>query len=371
MTKKVRFRIVLMVGISALWITQNSFARQSSSKPLISPELLKYAKLKMLWENELPIKKNESLDRLLLFGNRLYAVSDRNFVLSLNQKNGNIIFGKAIEAAGLPITGVKLYDNEFMYVSSNSKLVQINAQSGIVLNTTNIGFSISCPVARNSSYFYLAGTDNRLHAIHAGNKVQAFEVAAENDSMITSVAADENFVLFATAAGNIISIAPNLPQRRWQFDASQAIAGPVIKDGMALFFASRDTNVYRVDMVGLPEKTRLIWKHQTAAVLEDAPIVTQWIVYQHVKGKGLTAINKDTGSALWQVPGGIDLLTEAGNRAYVITSTRTLVVMDNVTAKKLYTVNLTEVTKHASNITDDKIYIADNLGRIACLQPVE
>jgi outer membrane protein assembly factor BamB len=124
-------------------------------------------------------------------------------------------------------------------------------------------------------------------------------------------------------------------------------------------------------MVGLPEKTRLIWKHQTAAVLEDAPIVTQWIVYQHVKGKGLTAINKDTGSALWQVPGGIDLLTEAGNRAYVITSTRTLVVMDNVTAKKLYTVNLTEVTKHASNITDDKIYIADNLGRIACLQPVE
>ena len=35
------------------------------------------------------------------------------------------------------------------------------------------------------------------------------------------------------------------------------------------------------------------------------------------------------------------------------------------------TVNLTEVTKHTSNITDDKIYIADNFGRIACLQPVE
>lgn len=371
MLKMIRFSIVLLVGVSALWITQNSFAGQSSSKPLISPELLKHARLKLLWDNELPIKKNESLDRLLIFGNRIYAVSDRNFMLSLNQKNGKIIFGKNIEPAGLPITGVKLYDDELLYVSSNSKLVQLNAQSGIVLKTTDIGFSVSCPVARNSSYFYLAGTDKRLHAINAENKVQAFEVAAENESMITSVTADEYFVLFATAAGNIISIAPDLPRRLWQFDASKAIAGPVIREGMSLYFASKDTNVYRVDMVGLPERKRLAWKYQTAAVLEDAPVVTREIVYQHVKGKGLTAINKNTGSPLWQVSGGVDLLTEAGNKAYVITGTRTLVVMDNVKAKELYTVNFAGVSKHVSNITDDKIYIADNLGRIACLQPVE
>jgi len=371
MTKMVRFRIVLLVSVSAFWITQSSYAGQRSSKPLISPELLKHAKLKMLWDNELPIKENESLDRLLLLGNRIYAVSDRNFMVLLNQKNGKIIFGKNIEPAGVPITGLKLYDNELIYVSSNSKLVQVNAQSGIVLRTIDIGFSVTCPVARNSSYFYLAGTDNRLHAIQAANKVQAFEVAAENESVITSVIADESAALFATAAGNIICIAPNIPVRFWQFDASKAVVGEVIRDGMSLFFACKDTNVYRVDMVGLPEKKRLIWKHQTAAVLEDAPIVTQGIVYQHVKGKGLSAINKDTGSALWQVPGGVDLLTEVRNKAYVITNTRTLVVMDNITAKKLYTVNLTGVTKHTSNITDDKIYIADNLGRIACLQPVE
>jgi len=371
MLKMVRFRIVLLFSISALWFTQNSLAAQSSSKPLISQELLKHAKLKMLWDNELPIKKNENLDRLLLLNNWFYAVTDRNFVLSLNQKDGNIIFGKNIEPAGVPMTGVKLYNNELIYVSSNSKLVQVNAQSGIVLDTTDIGFSLTCPVARNSSYFYLAGTDNRLHVIHAENKVQAFEVAAENESMITSVNANEGSVIFATAAGNIICIAPDKPLRLWQFDASKAIAGEIVVDGMSLYFASRDTNVYRVDMVGMPEKKQLVWKHQTAAVLEDTPIVTQGIVYQHVEGKGLTAIDKNTGSALWQVPGGVDLLTEAGKKAYVITETRTLVVMDNIKTKKLYSVNLTGVTKHVSNITDDKIYIADNLGRIACLQPVE
>lgn len=371
MLKTVRFVIALLVSLSASCAVQNGFAGRSSLKPLVSPELLKHAKLKMLWDNELPINKNENLDRLLLFDKYLYAITNRNFILSLNQKNGSIIFGKTIEAAGLPITGMKLFDDEIMYINSDNQLVQFNAQSGIVEKTTDIGFSVACPVARNSNYFYIAGTDKRLHVIHAGNRVQAFEVAAENDSAITSVIAGEDFVIFATAAGNIISIAPDEPRRLWQFNAAGAIAGQIIKDGMSLFFACKDTNVYRVDMVGPPENKRLVWMHQTEAVLEDSPIVTQDIVYQRVRGKGLTAINKQIGTALWKVPKGVDLLTEARNKAYVITSIRTLVVMDNIKAKELYTVNFAGVTKHVSNITDDKIYIADDRGRIACLQPVE
>jgi outer membrane protein assembly factor BamB len=371
MLKTVRLTIALLVTVSALFVAQSGFAESSNLKPLVSPELLKFAKLKMLWDNVFPIKKNENLDRLLLFGDYFYVLTDHNFILSMNQKNGNIIFEKTIEATGLPITGLRLYNNELMYVNSDSKLVQINAQTGTVITSTNVGFSVACPVARNSKYFYIAGTDKRLYAIHADNKVQAFEVAAENDSMITSVIADENFVIFATEAGNIICIAPDKPQLLWQFNAAGAIVGSLVRDGMSLFFACKDTNVYRVDMVGPPENKRLVWMHQTAAILEDAPVVTQDIVYQHVKGKGLTAINKQTGTALWQVPGGVDLLTEAANKAYVITNIRTLVVMDNVKAKKLYTVNFAEISKYVSNTTDDKIYIADNLGRIACLQPVK
>jgi len=371
MLKTVRLAIALLVSVSALSVAQSGFVESSNLKPLVSPELLKYAKLKMLWDNVFPIQKNEKLDRLLLFDNYFYALTNRNFMLSMNQKNGNIRFEKTIEATGLPITGLRLYDNELMYVNSDSKLVQINAQTGNVITTTNVGFSVACPVARNSKYFYIAGTDKRLHALHADNKVQAFEVAAENDSAITSVIADENFVIFATEAGNIICIAPDKPLRLWQFNAAGAIVGSPVRDGMSLFFACKDTNVYRVDMVGPPENDRLIWMYQTAAILEDAPVVTQDIVYQHVKGKGLSAINKQTGTALWQVPGGVDLLTETAKKAYVITNIRTLVVMDNVKAKKLYSVNFAEVSKYVSNTMDDKIYIADNLGRIACLQPVK
>ncbi|HCO95801.1 MAG TPA: hypothetical protein DIU00_17960 [Phycisphaerales bacterium] len=370
MLKIVRSRIVLLVGVLALSVGQNGFAAASNPRPLVSPELLKHARLKILWENELPIKKNESLGQLLMLDNRIYAISSQNYMVSLNKKNGNIIFGRTIAPADLPIAEFKIYGNELLSVDG-SKLIQFDANTGMELKTMDAGFSIVCPAACNSSYIYLGGVDKRLHVLRADDRVQMFEVAAENESLITSIAAEDNYVVFATAAGNIISIAPDKPIRLWQFDASKAIAGPIVREGFSLFFASKDTNVYRVDVVGLPERRRLIWKHQTAAVLEEAPRVTQGIIYQHVPRKGLTAIDKGTGALLWLVPGGVDLLTEAGSKAYVITKMRTLVVMDNVKAKKLYTVNFAGVSKHISNITDENIYIADDRGRTACLQPIE
>jgi hypothetical protein len=54
-----------------------------------------------------------------------------------------------------------------------------------------------------------------------------------------------------------------------------------------------------------------------------------------------------------------------------VTNVRTLVVMDNNRAKKLYWVNFAGVSIHAANAPDSKLYIADKRGRVACLEPVE
>jgi outer membrane protein assembly factor BamB len=361
-----------------LCVVQNSFAgfpqggvpAQGGSKWLVSPKLLEHANLKILWENKLPIKKDESLEQLLIYGNRIFAISDRNYTVCLNRENGNMIFGKVVAPEGLPVVGLNLYGDELLSIVG-TKVIEIDPDSGAHRRAVDVGFGIACPAARNSSYFYLSGVDKRLHVLRAEDKVQTFEVSADNESMITSIIADETSVIFATAAGNVISIMPNMPRRLWQFDAAGGIAGPIIKDGISLFFASKDTNVYRVDIVGLPLRKQLAWKYQTAGVLENAPRVTRGIVYQHVPGKGVTAIDKGGGTPLWSVPGGADLLAEAMDKAYVITKNRTLVVMDNLSAKKLYSVNFAQVSRYAANIADSKIYIADERGRLACLQPVE
>ena len=365
-----RYKIALPMGLLVLCVIQNSFAAESSSQRLVSSELLKHANLKILWVNKLPIIKDESLERLHILGNRVYAISNQNYMVSLNRANGNMIFGRTVAPAGLPIAGLKLYGDKLISITG-SKIFEIDPESGLEQRAMDVGFSIACPADRNSTFFYVSGIDRRLHIFRAKDKVQIFEVSADNGSMITSVIADETFVVFATEAGNVISIAPNRPTRLWQFDAADAIAGTIIRDGMSLYFASKNTNVYRIDIVGLPERRRLVWKYQTDGILEQTPRVTQGIVYQYVRRKGLTAIDKENGSFLWSVPGGAELLAEYKGKAYVITENNKLVVMDNVKAKRLYSVNFSGVTKHAANIIDGKIYIADKYGQIACLQPVE
>ena len=370
MARMLKSKFVLLAGLLVLCVVQKSFAAKGGSQWLVSPKLLEHANLKILWDNELPIKKAESLEQLFILGNRVYAISNQNYMVSMNRENGNVIFGKVVAPEGLPVVGLKLYGDELLSIVG-TKVIEIDPNSGAQQKAVDVDFSIVCPAARNSSYFYLSGADRRLHTLRAEDKVQIFEVAAENESMITSIVAHDISVIFATAAGNVISMMPDRPTRLWQFDAAGGIAGPIVRDGMSLFFASKDTNVYRVDMVGLPEKKQLVWKYQTAGVLEKAPRVTQEVVYQHVPRKGVTAIDKENGTLLWSVPGGVDLLAEAKGRAYVITKNSTLVVMDNLSAKRLYSVNFAEVSRYTANITDSKIYIADERGRIACLQPVE
>jgi hypothetical protein len=370
MARMLKNRFVLLASLIVLSVVQYSLAAEGSSQWLVSPKLLEHANLKILWENTLSIKNAERLEQLIILGDSIYAISNQNYMVSLNKENGDIIFRGIVAPEGLPVAGLKLYGDELISIVG-TKLIEIDPQSGHQLKTVDVGFGIACPAARNSSFFYLSGTDKRLHTLRAEDKVQIFEVAAENDSMITSIIAHDISVIFGTDAGNVISITPDRPWKLWQFDAAGSIAGPIIRDGMSLFFASKDTNVYRVDMVGLPLRRQLIWKYQTAGVLVREPRVTQQVVYQHVPGKGLTAVDKQSGQFMWSVPGGVDLLAEVNDRAYVITKNRKLVMMDNLSAKKIYSVNFAEVTRHTANITDSKIYIADERGRIACLQPTQ
>lgn len=365
MLKMLRCKLILPVSLLVLCGVMSSPA-QGGSPWLVLPELLKEAKLEIVWQNELPLKKGENLADLHILGDRLYVLTDRNYMVSINRDKGSFVFSNSVAPVGFPVMGLELYKNEIMSIIAD-ELVEINPEVGTKYGAKRMTFGVVCPAARNSSYYYLVGADRRVHALRAEDKIQVFEVAADNDSAITSIIADEGFVVFATDAGNVISIAPNGPKRQWQFDAGGGIAGPIVRDANSLFFASKDTNVYRINVL----TGKLAWKYQTAAMLDKEPRVTRDVVYQYVRGKGVTAIDKESGKFMWEAGGGADLLAEFEGKAYVITNAGTVVVMDNKKAKQLYTVNFAQVSKYVTNVADSKIYIAEKAGRIACLKPTE
>ena len=366
MLKFLRCGQVLLAALFVLSVSSGNIAAEGRPQPLVSPQLLEQTNLKILWQSELPMKKSETLERLFILGNRIYGLSDHNYMVSLDRQKGAVVFSRAVAPAGLPVVGLDILHNELFSVIGN-RLVQINPEFGTERSSTALAFVVVCPAARNSLYFYIAGTDRRLHVLRADDKVQIFEAAARNNSMITSIIADENFVVFATDAGNCVGMAPDTPKRLWLFDADGPVAGRIVRDANSLFVSSKDTNVYKLDIL----TGKLLWKYQTAAVLDRGPRVTRNVVYQYVRNKGLSAIDRRTGKFLWQVPQGADLLAEADQKAYVITDSGELVVMDNKKAEKLYSVNLAPVSRYVTNTADSKIYIAAEAGRIACLEPTE
>lgn len=365
MLKMLRRGLVLLISLLVFCSAAKGAAKEGRVR-LVSPELLEASKLKIIWQNKLPIRKTESLERLLIIDNRIYALSDRNYMVSLNRENGNVVFSRSVSKAGFPVVGLELYKGELFSVIGN-KLVEISPESGTERRAKHLEVSVTCPAARNSSYFYVVGADRRMHTLRAEDKIQVFEVAAENDSRITSVVADENLVVFATDGGACVSIRPHAPKRLWQFDAADSIVEPIVRDEDSLFFASKDTNVYRLDIL----TGRFVWKYQAGAVLNKGPRVTREVVYQCVGNKGLAAIDKSSGKALWQLAENADLLARTSGKSYVITKDGKLVVMDDNKAKQLYSVNFAGVSRYATNVEDSKIYIADKSGRIACLEPVE
>jgi outer membrane protein assembly factor BamB len=346
--------------------TQKTYAYRTDSEQLVSTKLLEQAGLEQLWGNKLPIRESENLERLFILGNRLYGLSDRNYFVCLNREKGNVIFSRNIADAGLPVVGLGLYEGKLLSIVGN-RLVEINPESGTETASGLLQFSAVCPAVRNSEYLYLAGTDRRLHALRSTDKVEIFEAAADNDSMITSIIADEQLVVFATTKGNCVCISPDKPEKLWQFDAADGIAGAIVRDQDSLVLASKDTNIYKIEL----STGKLVWKYQTTAVLDKGPRATKDTVYQYVRDRGLAAIDNKSGRALWQLAEGVDLLAEAAGKAYVITSDSKLAVMDNRNAEHLYSVNFAAVSRYVTNTADSKIYIADKAGRIACLRPVE
>ena len=115
----------------------------------------------------------------------------------------------------------------------------------------------------------------------------------------------------------------------------------------------------------------ILWKYQTQGILDVAPQLGGKLVYQCVPDMGLAAIDKTTGKFVWQVKDGVGLLSESGDKTFVITKGGVLVAMDNTEAKQLYTVNIALPIKYATNTADSRIYIADAQGRIACLEPAK
>ncbi len=339
--------------------------RPQPGELLVSAESLRQADLEIAWSHTMPMQPREGLKSLSILDDRIYAVSGRNYLVSLDRRKASPVYSWQLARPEATMCGLKNY-GDHIYSIIGAELVILGEQEGLVQKKEHIGFGPVCPPARNKSFFYIPGTDRRIHVLQAADMVQVFEVSANDDGDIISVMADDSIVVFATNAGTIAGMMPDRPTQKWRFKAGGAINGPVVYSNWQYFFSSRNAYVYSINR----SKGKLVWKYLTPALLTASPKVTRNYVYQHVSGHGLLAIDKRTGKLAWQLAEGIDLLAENGRRVYVMAEKNKIVVMDNKKLKKIHEIEIPGVTRWVTNTVDARIYLADESGRIVCIKPI-
>jgi outer membrane protein assembly factor BamB len=355
---------ISILGLVLVFGGVEGFSQSPEQGFLISPVLLKHSGMEMQWQLNLPIKPSEKVERLFVFDEYLYVLTDHNYLFCLERVKGTLRFEQPLAVAGLPICAPKYYGGKLNFVVGNELLVLDPAAGAMVEKRKLKGFGKGsvCDIARNSAYLYVVGSDRRIHALVAGEYWEKFSVSADNDSLINSLLVDDKLIIFTTGAGNVVRVSSDGPAKKWQFDLPGTIKAPIVRDGDSLFVGSENTKLYKLDI----NTGQKIWPvdFQTGAVLTEPTIIGDKTVYQYGGDKGLYAVDKEGGEKVWQIEDGIGILTEKDGRAYVLAGAGVLIVMDNDSGEQLYSVNVSAVSRHATNMTDSAIYVSDDEGRL-------
>jgi len=365
MALKTVWLFAVAAALSACALPAAPLAQESpASTPLVARDLLEAVGLTAQWQLRLPVKPDEKLDRLFVFDAYLYAITDRNYLFCIDRQEGRVRFGIALAKAGLPVCDPALYDGKLWLLVGNSLLV-LDPLAGRIEQSRRLprlGPSAVCSFARNADSLYVPGSDGRVHVLAADEYYQRFSVTPDDDSLVTSVLVDEALLWFTTEAGSVVCVDASGPQKKWQYDMLGGISAPLVRDGAWVYASCEDTKLYKLDA----ETGQNGWKadFQAGAPLKTSAVAGKRLVYQYAGAKGLYAVDKESGRAVWNLPRGVGVLTEAGSRAFVYELPGMLNVMDNSTGKSACTVNLAAVTRYASFLGEPTMYVADETGRV-------
>ena len=336
---------------------------QEPADQLVSPLLLRHAGLDIGWTKDLFVKKDETLERIEIYKNYLIVITSQNFLYCLNRNSGDLVFSLSVAEEGLPIHGPSFYENTMLFMVGN-QLEVIDMEIGRISHSRNfhlIGNSSVYKPVRNDKLFYILGSNKRLHALDAEQTALMFQATSDDDVMINSVYADNEYLVFATITGHIIRIKIDKPEKIWEYEVG-GIDTPMVRDANSIYISSLDRKLYKLDIE--TGENRWLTSALIGEALRTPPRIGENVVYQYAGVKGFFAVDKATGRKKWQLKNGFDLLAEKGGKAYCLTKKSRLVVMDNAAESKIFSLNMADVDIGVANTVDSKIYVADEKGTI-------
>lgn len=366
-----KFWLLILALAVTLLPAADAFAQATAAEsarlnPQIRPivrEQLNRSGLSVQWFANLPISATQSVDRIFVRDNNLFALTNDNYLYCLDVQQGVIKWAVSL-ASALPTCSTPFFYQDRVLFALGKEVVQVRLTDGQILQRLRLPFNISTAPARTTDRLFVGSDQNAFYCLRLSDGVPLWRSSCPAEPTANVAIVGDN--VYFTCKDGVLYV--SLIERRelvYSFQTYGRIPGFAIEDN-SCYIASTDTTLYAINA----QTGRAIWDGYLAGgVLSQPPVITSSSIYQPVEQMGLLCVNRANGSLRFQLNNGRCLLAEADSVIYTLTADNELTAMDARSGGKIISFYLQDFTIPAQNTQNSRIFLATENGAVIALQP--
>ncbi|HEV3204287.1 MAG TPA: PQQ-binding-like beta-propeller repeat protein [Gemmataceae bacterium] len=406
--------------VAGVTVEAQSRDRVYSRPQLPSQAVLNRLNLKMAWRAYVPTGgQRDRIFSVQFLENQMLVLMRSGQLTALDPETGTLQWNLQV---GLPywISQAPGYNNQSIFVYSGARLYSLNRKTGGVEWDLEPKYFPSAPPAADDRNIYLAGGTGQLsiyeipkppqkgldvrastrqdpesspvYGPNAGGGRAGGEDAATVGGVLSSVGKKrlvqeaaiqpthlwdyemqgrleqtpllaENFLVLGDTRGTFISLTKTFHEIQYSFRTEAGISAPLNQHGTTAYIASREYNVFALDVVG----GQILWRFTADRPILRRPAVTDEDVFVAPERGGLYRINRMTGAEIWRNQEAERYVASNKAFVYALDPSGRVLVLDRGRGTLLSALDARDFVVPVANEFTDRVYLASNDGLVICL----
>lgn len=341
--------------------------------PLVEEAALQQLGMKRFWEATLPLSGDDRIVDAQLEDEALYVISRDGRVFSLKADVGLIRWGESLTGPNH-----RIYPPRHLRQDGSSGPVVIPTSIGMFIIDRYTGqtikrftppFVVGGAAVGFDHMLFAGGADGRFYSLQLNHPTavdppKRWEVLAGAPVTAAPLIYDGDTLVFASQTGSVFACSAPDKTYSWSFKADGAIEGDLGLDDSAVYVASADRSLYKLDR----RSGERAWRARFPAPLTKGPVVAGGLVYQYCRNNGLTALDARNGQEKWRISEGRSLASHSAAGDVIFTTDERLLAVEHETGKSMGAIPVPDVTLVISNTRDDAVYLLGTGGRVTCVR---
>lgn len=323
--------------------------------------------LEPYWSYDLQMGPTETIKKVWLEPQSIYCLTSKNWLHCLDRSTGATRWirqpAKPPRVVHRPVEA----DGKTLVVAHNIAKVY-ETQTARPIGQVQLAFAPNSDPAFDGEVLYIANSLDRLVAIELQRGREIWNFRAEKSISARPVRQGVTLIA-ASESGEVMAYVTRFRDPLWTdyFRTRGAILSPVVLTAQGrCYVLGGDSMLYCLNSGSGDE----IWRYFAQVPLPKEPTVVDGRVFLNVPGRGLVVLDAGSGVELegFGHPQGQGYLGRVNDKLYIVTADRRIVSLDANSGQQLAQLEVKNFNIFLSNDKAGRLYLADRLGRIVCLQ---